>query len=228
MAKADVADVADDYRAAGFGGSLPWGVRPALLLIDFAAAYYRKESPLYAGVEDARAAAARLAEVARAAGVPVIFTRVEYVGDDPARNGGMFYRKIRALACFDAGNPLGDFTPELAPQDGDIVVTKQFPSAFFATGLETMLRGMGVDTLVIAGLSTSGCVRATAVDALCHGFVPLVVRDAVGDRDAGVHAANLFDLAAKTADVIALAEATAYLAGAGTGSGARREASTKA
>ncbi len=224
MAKADVADVAADYRAAGFGGSLPWGSRPALLLIDFAAAYFVADSPLYAGVEAARAAAARLAEAARAADVPAIFTRVEYVRDDPARDGGMFYRKIAALACFDSGNPLGDFTPELAPQPGDIVVTKQYPSAFFATGLAAMLRGMGVDTLVIAGLSTSGCVRATAVDALCHGLVPLVVREAVGDRDAGVHAANLFDLAAKTADVIGLDEALAYLARAG----ATREASTKA
>lgn len=224
MAKADVADLAADYRAAGFGGRLPWGTRPALLLIDFAAAYFDAGSPLYAGVEDARAAAARLAEAARAAGLPVIFTRVEYVAGDPDRDGGMFYRKIAALSCFDAGNPLGDFTPELAPQPGDLVITKQYPSAFFATDLAAMLRSMDVDTLVIAGLSTSGCVRASAVDALCHGFVPLVVRDAVGDRDAAVHAANLFDLAAKTADVVGLDEALAYVAR----TGAAREASTKA
>lgn len=224
MAKDDVSDVAADYRAAGFGGTLPWGTKPALLLVDFAAAYYIRSSPLYAGVEDARTAAAELADAARAAGVPVIFTRVEYVPGDPARNGGLFYRKIAALSCFDAGNPLGDFTPELAPQTGDIVVTKQYPSAFFGTGLADMLRSKGIDTLVITGLSTSGCVRASAVDALCHGFVPLVVRDACGDRDRAIHEANLFDLAAKTADVIGLADALAYVARAGS----LPEASTKA
>ncbi|MEI6418058.1 MAG: isochorismatase family protein, partial [Sphingomonadales bacterium] len=88
-----------------------------------------------------------------------------------------------------------------------------FPSAFFDTGLAEYLRDRGIDTLIITGLSTSGCVRATAVDAICNGFVPLVVRDAVGDRDAGVHAANLFDLAAKTAELVGEDQALAYLAG---------------
>ncbi|WP_448586741.1 isochorismatase family protein [Thermaurantiacus sp.] len=224
MAKSGVVDVAADYRSAGFGGRLAWGSRPALLLIDFAAAYFVRQSPLYAGVEAARDAAARLAAAARAADLPVIFTRVEYVPGDPARSGGLFYRKIAALSCFDRGNPLGDFTPELSPASTDLVVTKQYPSAFFATDLLDRLQRLGVDTLVIAGLSTSGCVRATAVDALCHGFVPLIVEEAVGDRDAAVHAANLFDLAAKTAEVIGLADALAYLAR----SGAAPAASTKA
>ncbi|MFQ3666597.1 MAG: isochorismatase family protein [Sphingomonadaceae bacterium] len=218
-------DIAADYAEAGFGRSLPWGESPALLLVDFAAAYFVKESPLHAGVEAVRDAAARLAAACLEAGIARIFTRVEYVPDDPARAGGLFYRKIAALACFDAGNPLGDFTPELAPREGDIVITKQYPSSFFATDLAPMLRSMGVDTLLVTGLSTSGCVRASAVDALCHGFVPLVVREAVGDRDPAVHAANLFDLAAKTADVIGMEEALAYVARIGD---RRRMASAKA
>lgn len=204
-----VEDLGGDYAAAGFGATLKPGSRPVLLLIDFARAYFDKNSSLYAGVESARASAARLHAAAREAGVPVVFTRVEY--SPGGHEGGLFYRKVSAVKCFERGNPMGDFTPELAPLVGDEVVTKHFPSAFFGTGLAENLHARGIDTVVITGLSTSGCVRASAVDALCHGFVPLVVTDAVGDRDARVHEANLFDLAAKTAELASEAEALAYL-----------------
>ncbi len=206
---ATATDLDRDYAAAGFGGTLKPGARPVLLLIDFARAYFDPMSPLYAGVETARASAARLHAAARATGVPAIFTRVEYSAD--GHEGGVFYRKIAALKSFVTGNPLGEFTAELAPLPGDTVITKYFPSAFFGTGLAETLHAQGVDTIVITGLSTSGCVRASAVDALCHGFITLIVTDAVGDRDAGVHAANLFDLAAKTAELITEAQAAAYL-----------------
>ncbi len=203
-------DQAADYAAAGFGRSLQPGARPALLLIDFAAAYFVPSSPLYAGVESARAHAARLHTAARAAGVPVVFTRVEYSPD--GREGGVFYRKVAALKCFATGNSLGNFTPELAPLPGDEVVTKYYPSAFFGTGLAENLHALNIDTLVIAGLSTSGCVRASAVDGLCHGFVPMIVTDAVGDRDAQIHQANLFDLGAKTGELVTTADMLAYFA----------------
>ncbi len=205
-----VADLDGDYQAAGFGGALQPGTRPALLLIDFARAYFDRASPLYAGVEPARASAARLHVAARAAGIPIIFTRVEYSPD--GHEGGVFYKKIAALKAFETGNPMGDFTPELAPLPGDAIVTKHFPSAFFGTGLADTLHAAGIDTILITGLSTSGCVRASAVDALCHGFVPLVVVDAVGDREARVQEANLFDLAAKTAELVSEAQALAYVA----------------
>lgn len=210
MRQAD--DLHADYSAAGFGSVLVPGKRPVLILVDFARAYFDSGSPLYAGVEAVRIVAADLRKAATEAGVPVIFTRVEYVAGDPARDGGMFYRKIAALSSFDCGNPLGDFTPELAPVERDQVITKHFPSAFFATGLAEQLHAEGIDTVVITGLSTSGCIRATAVDALCHGFVPLVVEDAVGDRDAAVHAANIFDMRAKTAEIMSAADIKAYFA----------------
>lgn len=187
------------------------GKRPALLLIDFARAYFDKASPLYAGVESARASAARLRDAARAAGIPVIFTRVEY--SPGGHEGGRFYQKIAALKCFETGNPLGDFTPELEPLPGDEVMTKYYPSAFFGTALASQLVARGIDTLIITGLSTSGCVRASSVDALCNGFIPLVVTDAVGDRDARVHEANLFDLGAKTAELVGEEAALAYING---------------
>jgi maleamate amidohydrolase len=110
-----------------------------------------------------------------------------------------------------AGSPLADFPATPRPRDGEVVITKQYASAFFGTSLASTLTAMGVDTVVIVGLSTSGCVRASAVDALQHGFVPIVVREAVGDRDPRPHDANLFDLDAKYADVRDEDEVIAYL-----------------
>lgn len=204
-----VADLDADYAAAGFSGTLQPGSAPALILVDFARAYFDRDCGLYAGVEAAREAAARVADAARAAGVPVIFTRVEYA--TPA-DGGHFYRKVPALAAFDVGNPLGDFTAELAPREGDMIVTKQYPSAFFGTDLAAQLHAKGIDTVLVTGLSTSGCVRATTLDALCHGFIPLVVEDACGDRDGRVHDSNIFDLKGKYAEIVASDAAIAYLA----------------
>lgn len=201
--------IAPDYAGAGFGGGVGWGTKPALLIVDMAQAYLQAGSPLFldsgAAVRDA---ITPLAAAARAAGAPVIFTRVEYAN---AADGGLFRRKIAALSCFDTGNPLAEFVPELAPQSGDMVLTKQFPSAFFGTPLAGLLTAQGVDTLLITGVSTSGCIRATAVDALCHGFRPMVVTDCVGDRTAEIQAANLLDLEAKTADLITSRAAAAHL-----------------
>jgi maleamate amidohydrolase len=200
--------LAPDYAGAGFGGGLGWGRHPALLIVDMCRAYLDPASPLYCAAEPVRDSIIPLAAVARTAGIPVIFTRVEYAHPS---DGGLFRRKIAALACFDTGNPLADFDPALAPQTGDMVLTKQFPSAFFGTPLAGLLTAQGVDTLLVTGVSTSGCIRATAVDALCHGFRPLVVTDCVGDRTAEIQAANLLDLEAKTADLIDSATASAHL-----------------
>jgi len=129
------------------------------------------------------------------------------------RDGGVFFRKVPALKCFEIGaHPdLAAFAEGLEPLPGETVISKQYASAFFATSLASTLTSLGVDSVLIAGLSTSGCVRASAVDCVQHGFVPLVVREAVGDRAPGPHEANLFDLQAKYAEVIHLADALRYL-----------------
>ncbi len=201
------ADLDADYEAAGFRGRLGWGDRPAVVVIDVCRAYLDPDSPLYAGVEDAVAAAAALVDGARAAGVPVLFTRVEY--EPGGADGGMFFRKVPALRCFERGNPLADWVDAPRPSPGEVVVTKQYASAFFGTNLASTLRAQGVDTVVLCGLSTSGCVRASGVDAVQHGFRPVVVADACGDRAPEPHLANLFDLDAKYADVVSLADALA-------------------
>lgn len=201
----------DNYARGGFGQSMPWGRRPALLVIDFVRAYLVRGSPLYAGVEQARADCETLLRAARKAGIPVLHTRVEF--QPGGRDGGVFFRKLPALACFEAGRhpELAAFAEGLEPVVGETVITKQYASAFFGTSLASTLTALGVDTLLIAGLSTSGCVRASAVDACQHGFVPVVVREAVGDRAPGPHEANLFDLQAKYAEVAPLATVLQYL-----------------
>jgi nicotinamidase-related amidase len=189
------------------------GRRPALLVVDFVRAYLTQGSPLYAGIEAAGEACKELLGAARKARIPVIHTNVVY--QRGGQDGGVFFRKLPALSCFERGlHPeLAAFGEGLEPVDGEIVISKQYASAFFGTSLASTLTSLGVDTLLIAGVSTSGCVRATAVDACQHGFIPLVVRDAVGDRHPAPHEANLFDLQAKYAEVISLEAAQKYLAG---------------
>jgi nicotinamidase-related amidase len=197
--------------AGAFDGALQPGQRPALLVIDFVRAYTTRGSPLYAGVESAHAACAELLALARAARIPVLHTNVAYQAG--GRDGGVFFRKVPALACFETGRhpELAAFAEGLEPASGETVITKQYASAFFGTSLASTLTALGVDTVLIAGVSTSGCIRASAVDACQHGFVPLVVRDAVGDRHPGPHEANLFDLQAKYAEVASLADVRRYL-----------------
>ena len=195
-----MSDLEADYAAAGFDGRLEFGRHPALLMVDVCNAYLDPASPLYAGVEDALASNIRLLAAARAAGVPAVFTRVAYTAG--GLDGGLFYRKVPALAAYLDGNPLGDFPAGFGPRPGEVVIVKQYPSAFFGTALAAMLTTMGVDCLLITGFSTSGCVRASALDALQNGFAPFVIRDACGDRAGGPHEANLFDLQAKYAEVI--------------------------
>lgn len=196
--------------AGVYEGRIGFGRRPALILIDFVEAYFAKDSPLYADVEPALAAALQLRDAARAAGVPVIYTNVEY--HPSMADGGRFAQKIGALTSFVRGNPLGAWPRGLEPADDELVISKQYASAFFGTSLASTLTANGFDSLVITGLSTSGCVRATCVDACQHGFIPVVVEEAVGDRHADVHRANLFDMNAKYGDVVSLAEALAHFA----------------
>jgi nicotinamidase-related amidase len=205
------ASLFDNYAAGGFGHSLQPGRRPALLVVDFVRAYLVRGSPLYAGVDAARDACLDLLRAARAAGIPVLHTNVQY--QPGGRDGGVFFRKVPALKSFEAGaHPeLAAFAEGLEPAPGETVITKQYASAFFGTSLASTLTSLGVDTVLIAGVSTSGCVRASTLDACQHGFIPLVVRDAVGDRHPAPHEANLFDLQAKYAEVISLQQAREYL-----------------
>ena len=200
----DQKDMSANYAGA-FDGHLSFGANPALIIVDVVMAYFEKHSPLYADAAKVLASNVRMLAAARKASIPVIFTNVVY--QQGGIDGGLFYKKIPALKVFDQGSPLGNFPPSLQPETGETIITKQFASAFFGTSLAEKLTEMKVDTLLITGLSTSGCVRATALDALQCGFAPFVIRDACGDRHQSPHEANLFDLQAKYAEVISETEA---------------------
>lgn len=197
-------------HGAGFSGRVGWGASPAVLVIDLVRAYTDPGGPFALPDPGAAVAAAgTLVEAARASRRPVIWTVVRYAAD--LTDAGLFVRKVPALACFAEAAP-GDWGAlTLAPAPGETVVTKQYASAFFGTSLASTLTALKVDTLVIAGVSTSGCVRATAMDALNVGFRPQVVRDACADRSEAVHASNLADLDAKYADVVGASEALTHL-----------------
>ena len=200
--------LADNYKRA-YDHRLGFGKNPALILVDFVQAYFAKDCALYAGVEEALESALRVRDAARSVGLPIVYTNVVY--HTGGADGGVFFRKAPVLKNFIVGNPMGNWAEGLSPAADEIVVAKQYPSAFFGTSLAPTLHTMNIDSLIITGLTTSGCVRATCVDAMCHGFAPIVVADACGDRHEAPHEANLFDMNAKYGDVVSESEVVAYL-----------------
>jgi maleamate amidohydrolase len=204
-------DLTIDYRQAGFGGQLPFGSRPALILVDPVLAYLDPTCALYAGqaADTALSAMVALRHAAHKANIPVILTGVSF--HKGGVDGGLFFKKVPALKLFEHGNPMAAFPDILTPTDKDLVVLKNYASAFFATSLASTLHALKVDCVLLGGYSTSGCVRATTLDALQSGFAPFVVREACADRDPRPHEANLFDLQAKYAEVIDLEQALAHL-----------------
>ncbi len=205
-----VPEPAPGPHGSAFSGRLGWGSRPAVLVIDLCRAYTEPGGP-FALPEPGPAveATAALVAAARERGHLVVWTAVRYAAG--LEDGGLFVHKVPALACFveDAPENWGALT--LEPGPGEPVVVKQYASAFFGTSLASTLHAAGVDTVVVTGVSTSGCVRATAMDALNSGFRPQVVRQACADRTAALHENNLADVDAKYADVVDLAEALAHL-----------------
>lgn len=198
------------YSERGFGGRSPEGRSPCLIIVDFSLGFTDPESPLHCDCDDALVATARLLEAARGAGAPVVFTTVVYGPADLAV-ARAFIAKAPALRELTPGSRWAEIDPRIAPLAGEAVLPKLFASAFFGTALASLLAARGRDSVILAGASTSGCVRATAVDALQHGYLTLVVREAVADRAVGAHDAALTDLDAKYADVIGVEDAVGRL-----------------
>jgi nicotinamidase-related amidase len=195
----------------GFGGRQGPGVRPALLVIDMTLGFTDPDAPLHCDLEDAVAAIARLLATARERGLPVVFTTVSY-GQGERAAAAAFVAKVPALLSLAEGSRHTEIDPRIAPLPDEPVLNKLFASAFFGTPLQSLLAAHGCDSVVVTGASTSGCVRATAVDVLQHGYRLVVPREAVGDRDPAAHAQALHDVDAKYGDVVSLDEALAWLA----------------
>lgn len=193
-----------------FKGSTGFGNKPAILAIDFMKSYTTEGSGLYAeGVVAAVKHAEELYNTARGLNVPIIHTRVTYLpsGD----NGGVFVEKLPILREMTEDNPLTQFDDHVLPSANEAVICKQYPSAFFGTPLVSMLVKQGIDTVIITGCSTSGCVRASVVDAISYGFKVVVPQECVGDRHPAPHEANLFDINAKYGDVMSMQDVISHL-----------------
>lgn len=193
-----------------FDHRLGFGQSCAVVVIDFIKAYTTPGAAFYApGVVAAVQASVSLLAAAREAGVPVIYTKVVY--HPSGADGGLFVKKVPALRTLVENAPLGAIDPKISPMPGDLVIPKNYPSGFFGTTLASTLFTQGIDTIVLIGCSTSGCVRATAVDAIQYGFRVIVPKECVGDRHDDPHDASLFDIHAKYGDVLAQAEVEAHL-----------------
>jgi maleamate amidohydrolase len=198
------------FRQRGFGIKIGFGERPALIIIDMINGFTDASMPLGANLDTQIAAQKPLLEVAHQRDIPVIFSTVMYE-EAGIKDAGIWALKQKGAQTLTAGSNAVKVDSRLGMLPSDIVLMKKYASCFFGTDLVPRLNARRVDTLIITGCTTSGCVRATAVDAVQNGFRPMVVREAVGDRSAAAHDQSLFDLNVKYADVVSVDETLQYL-----------------
>ena len=197
------------YDARGYQHSVGTGLRPAVIVIDFSNAFTRGTSQFPGGDFSAEMEATRcLLGAARHSGIPVFYTTIAYA--DPKRDSGFWGKKVPWLSRCRIGSEAVAIDTALDPRADEPVIVKKFPSAFFKTDLQRRLQNLGIDTLIIAGCTTSVCVRATAIDSMQHGYHTLIAADAVGDFDPALHAVHLRDMDARYADVMQVAELLTY------------------
>lgn len=213
---------AEVYQRAGFGAPVRRGPRPAIVVVDLTHGFTDPTSPTGTDLTSVVRATAGLVAAGRPAGVPVVFTTIAYTGAEADGDAVTWLTKAPGMRALREGSAAVALDGRLPVEPGDHLITKKGASAFFGTTLAALLAGLRVDTVLVCGATTSGCVRATAVDAVQSGFSVLVPRDCVGDRARGPHEANLFDIQAKYGDVIDLADAVGYLQSLPTPVGAAR------
>jgi maleamate amidohydrolase len=199
----------DIYKQQGFGGASGFGERPALVIVDFVNGFTDPDQFGGGNITQAVEKTVPVLAAARQAGLPVVFTRVVYADD--GSDAGVFCMKSPNLVRLTETAPAAQVVDQLAPVDGEYVLRKTEPSAFFGTGLAPWLVKRKVDTVLIAGCTTSGCVRASVVDAMSHNFRTIVITDCVGDRAMAPHDANLFDMQQKYADLMDADDVVALL-----------------
>ncbi len=199
------------YEERGFGRRIGFGQQPALLIVDVIQAFTNPASPLGSDLDTVVDAIHRLLAVARSKNMPILFTTVGY--DESAwQAADLFITKVPALKVLKLGTPEVDIDARLERRANEPILLKQFASAFFGTSLSSLLTAQRCDTVIVTGCTTSGCVRASVVDALQYGYRPIVPLEAVGDRSLEAHRANLFDIGAKYGDVVELKEVLECLA----------------
>lgn len=197
-----------DYEQKGFLRNVGFGRKPCILVVDLTNGFTDPASPLGSELSQVIAANNELLEVARARAIPVIFSVVSY---DHPREAGLWMMKVPSLGILATGSGAERIDERLHPRPDEQVLVKKYGSCFFGTALASQFTASGIDTVIVTGVSTSGCVRATVVDAMQHGFRAIIPREAVGDRSSEQHNANLFDMEAKYGDVLGLAKVKDYL-----------------
>ena len=199
----------DLYRSRGLGARVGFGERAAVVVVDFIVGFTDPKSPLAGNFASELRATKALLNAMRGRGLPVFFTTTAY--DKAMAEAGVFVRKVPSLAVLQRGSRWVDIDASLKRRKDEIVIEKQYASAFFGTPLASTLHAQGVDTLIVTGCTTSGCVRATAVDGLQHGLRVIVPRECVGDRAKGPHEANLIDIDGKYGDVMSVDDVIALV-----------------
>ncbi len=202
-------DTAEIYERARLGRSVTLGSRPAVLVVDFSRGFTDPGSTMGSDLTGEVEATKRLLAAARAKGIPVVFTTIGFEAN--LKDGSLWLQKAPGLAELQVGGEWVEIDPRLERREEETVIVKKGASAFFGTNLPSILVSENVDTIVLCGATTSGCIRATAVDLLQYGYPTLVPRECVGDRARGPHEANLLDIQAKYADVVSVDDALSYL-----------------
>ena len=197
------------YAQAGLGASVTLGSRPAVLVIDFSCGFTDPGCALGSDLTQQVEATRRLLDVARDRGLPVVFTTIGF--DASLKDGGLWLQKVPTLGDLQLGGRWVEIDERLGRREDETVIVKKGATGFFGTNLASVLLSQGVDTVILCGATTSGCIRATAIDLLQYGWPALVPRECVGDRAQAPHEANLFDIQAKYADVVSIDDALAYL-----------------
>jgi len=207
-------DTGEIYERARLGQSVTLGSRPAVLVVDFSCGFTDPECTMGSDLTREVEATTRVLEAARGKGVPVVFTTIGFEAN--LKDGSLWLEKAPGLAELRVGGRWVEIDPRLERREDEVVILKKGASAFFGTNLPSILVSQNVDTIVLCGATTSGCIRATAIDLLQYGYPTLVPRECVGDRAQGPHEANLLDIQAKYADVVSVEDALSYLEGVGT------------
>jgi nicotinamidase-related amidase len=197
------------YEKAGLGQAVTLGDRPAVLVIDFSCGFTDPDCPLGSDLTPQVEATRRVLDAAREKGLPVVFTTIAF--EPSLKDGGLWMQKVPALGVLQLGGRWAEIDTRLGARDDETVLVKKGASGFFGTNLASVLVSQGVDSVILCGATTSGCVRATAIDLLQYGWPTIVPRECVGDRAQAPHEANLFDIQAKYADVVSVDDALAYL-----------------
>ena len=211
-------DTREIYERARLGQSITLGARPAVLVVDFSRDFTDPESTMGSDLTREVEATNRLLGVARELELPIIFTTIGF--EPNLKDGSLWLEKAPGLGELVIGSKWVEIDPRLGRREDEAVIVKKGASAFFGTNLPSILVSQGVDTVIMCGATTSGCVRATAIDLLQYGYPTLVPRECVGDRARDPHDANLVDIQAKYADVVSVEDALAYIESVSRKSGA--------